>query len=108
MFTGPFSTRFSPCLPGPSTPSPLAGEGGDGGEKHGLGTPPTFTPTLTLPRLRGREKTDRHRSRKLNDPDYVYGKGFRTQKRRRDAGLQSGPVAVRKVYFMHAVTSDIP
>src|SRR6267142_5778990 len=28
---GPFSCRFSPRLPGPSTPSPLAGEGGDGG-----------------------------------------------------------------------------
>jgi len=44
------------------------GEGWDGGEKHGLGTPPAFTPTLALPRLRGREKTDRRRSRKLNDP----------------------------------------
>src|SRR5262245_37481256 len=38
------------------------------GGEHGLGTPPTFTPTLALPRLRGREKTDRHRFRKLNDP----------------------------------------
>jgi hypothetical protein len=25
------------------------------GEKHGLGTPPAFTPTLALPCLRGRE-----------------------------------------------------
>jgi hypothetical protein len=39
---------------------------------------------------------------------YVYRKGFRTQNRRRDAGLQSGTVAVQKVYFMHAVTSAIP
>src|SRR5712691_3428301 len=44
---GPFSSRFSPCLPGPSTPSPLPGEGRDGGGKHGLGTPPPFTPTLS-------------------------------------------------------------
>src|SRR5712691_5801800 len=52
---GPFSSRFSPRLPGPSTPSPLAGEGrdGEGGKKHGLGTPPAFTPTLTLPRRGG-------------------------------------------------------
>src|SRR5712692_11476562 len=66
---GPFSSRSSPRLPGPSTPSPVAGEGWDGGEKHGLGTPLVFTPTLAFPRLRGREKTDRRGSRKLNDPD---------------------------------------
>ncbi len=65
---GLFSSRFSSRLPGPSTPSPLAGEGWDGGEKCGMGTPPAFTPTLTLPHLRGREKTDRHGSRKLNGP----------------------------------------
>ena len=35
---------------------------------------------------------------------YVYRKGFRTHKRWRDAGLQAGTVAVRKVYFLHAVT----
>src|SRR6266851_5409451 len=69
--TGPFSSRSSPRLPGPSTPSPLAGEGWDGGEKHGLGTPLVFTPTLALPRLRGREKTDRRGSRKLHDPDQL-------------------------------------
>src|SRR4029453_13667419 len=38
---------------------------GDGGEKHGLDTLPAFTPTLT--RLRGRDKTARRESRKLND-----------------------------------------
>src|SRR2546426_1079559 len=65
---GLFSSRFSPRLPRPSTPSPLAGEGWDGGEKHGLHTPPAFTPTLALPRLRGREQTDRRGSRKLNGP----------------------------------------
>src|SRR5262249_21296058 len=54
--TGSFSSRFSPRLPGFLTPSPLAGEGWDGGEQHGLSTPSAFTPTLTLPRLRGREK----------------------------------------------------
>ena len=65
--SGLFSSRVSPRITGPSTPSPLAGEGWDGGEKHGLGTPLAFTPTLALPRLRGREKTDRRGHRKLND-----------------------------------------
>ena len=63
-----FSLFFSP--PWAFDPFPLAGEGGDGGEKHGLSTPPAFTPTLTLPRLRGREKTDRRGSRTLNGPGY--------------------------------------
>ncbi len=39
---------------------------------------------------------------------YVYGKGFCTQQRRSDAALQPGTVTVRKVDFMHAVTSAIP
>src|SRR5712691_3260173 len=47
---------------------PWRGKVGMGGEKHGLGTPLVFTPTLALPRLRGREKTDRRGSRKLHDP----------------------------------------
>src|SRR5712691_11540134 len=34
-------------------PSPLAGEGWDGGEKCGIGAPPAFTPTLALPRREG-------------------------------------------------------
>jgi hypothetical protein len=42
----PCSFRFSPRLPEPSILSPLAGEGGDGGEKHDRGTPPACTPTL--------------------------------------------------------------
>src|SRR5882672_10639338 len=50
-----------------SAPVHEKGNTGVGG-KHGLGTPPVFTPTLALPRLRGREKTDRRGSRKLNDP----------------------------------------
>ncbi len=32
---------------------PWRGKGGMGGEKHGLGTPPAFTPTLALPRRGG-------------------------------------------------------
>ncbi len=48
---------------------PWRGKVGMGGEKHGLGTPLVFTPTLALPRLRGREKTDRRGSRKLHDPE---------------------------------------
>jgi len=39
---------------------------------------------------------------------YVYRQGLRTQKRRSDADLQSGTGTVRKVHFMHAVTSAIP
>ncbi len=35
------------------SPSPLAGEGWDGGERRGLGAPPAFTPTLALPRQGG-------------------------------------------------------
>src|SRR2546428_14114263 len=57
-----------PSPPWDFDPSPLAGEGGDGGEKHGLGTPPACTPTLTLPPLRGGEKTDRRGAPKMNDP----------------------------------------
>jgi len=78
-WTGPHggTIQFSifPRLPGPSTPSLLAGagpegpgptqsrQGWDGWEKHSLGTPPAFTPTLARPRLRGREKTDRSGSK---------------------------------------------
>jgi hypothetical protein len=39
--------------PGLLTPSPLAGEGWDGGEKRGIRAPPVFTPTLALPRRGG-------------------------------------------------------
>src|SRR5712691_12578557 len=38
-------------------PSPLAGEGWDGGEKCGIGTPPAVTPTLALPRRGGGDGT---------------------------------------------------
>src|SRR5712692_9310536 len=44
------------------TPSPLAGEGWDGGEKHGMGTPPAATPTLTLigARLSSKNLSQKH------------------------------------------------
>jgi hypothetical protein len=47
---GPFSSRFFPRLPGPSTPSPLAGEGGDGGRstawaRHRPPPPPSPSPS---------------------------------------------------------------
>src|SRR5712691_2486791 len=58
-----------PSLPESSTPSPLAGgEGWDGGEKHGLGTPPACTPTLALPLAQGEGKDRQARVRKLNGP----------------------------------------
>src|SRR5262249_17759927 len=78
---GPFSSRFSLRFPGLSAPSPLAGEGAKrplrrrrrakvgGGGPHGLGTSLAFTPTLALPCLRRREKTDRRGAKKLNDPE---------------------------------------
>jgi hypothetical protein len=34
---------------------------------------------------------------------YVYGKGFRAQRRRSNAALEPGTVTVRKVDFMHPV-----
>src|SRR2546428_13166026 len=63
-----------PSLPESSTPSPLAGgEGWDGGEKHGLGTPPACTPTIALPLAQGEGKDRQARVRKLNGPAGAQG-----------------------------------
>src|SRR5712691_7157413 len=71
---GDRAIQFSifPSLPESSTPSPLAGgEGWDGGEKHGLGTPPACTPTLALPLAQGEGKDRQARVRKLNGPVFL-------------------------------------
>src|SRR6266849_5803146 len=62
---------FLLASPGLRPLPPWRGKVGMGGEKHGMGTPPAFTPTLALPRLRGREKTDRRGSQKLNDSELL-------------------------------------
>src|SRR5712691_6305524 len=54
--SSPFSILLGTQLAGEAFCSfpPGGGRLGWGGEKHGLGTPLAFTPTLALPRLRGR------------------------------------------------------
>src|SRR5712691_6933104 len=66
---GLFSSRFSPrFLSLRPLPPSRGGEGWDGGEKHGLGTPPACTPTLALPLAQGEGKDRQARVRKLNGP----------------------------------------
>src|SRR5712691_397208 len=66
---GLFSSRFSPrFLSLRPLPPSRGGEGWDGGEKHGLGTPPACTPTLALPLAQGGGKDRQARVRKLNGP----------------------------------------
>src|SRR2546425_4924660 len=61
-----------PSLPESSTPSPLAGgEGWDGGEKHGLGTPPAWTPPPPPPPPQGGGKEPHARGREQKAPGHT-------------------------------------
>ena len=83
---GPFSSRFSPRLPGPSTPSLLVGEGGDGGEawhRHATGLYPALSQSCLFEAKSENRISENQWFARLNFP--VFG-NLRQSRRRRSGG----------------------